>query len=238
MEDNILFLEGLLIKDPSPPYPVILNQIKSPTEEPKHSFNMGYEHFSTNLVTNVVAESSTKNLIPILRESKVTSDNGSKSIEPVKDESLVFTTFSNLFLNDDKINSDELNSHVESNYVESTSNHDTVKFDNLDEFFGPLIPIYIAKEERIRREHTEYINRMEMLFTINPRPHPMTYANTNVESFSSLPSPIQNSDSQQEKIDVITKTDDVLPTVNLIISITYKIIGNPRKKIDEDEEES
>nr|GFD59078.1 hypothetical protein [Tanacetum cinerariifolium] len=50
-----------------------------------------------------------------------------------------------------------------------------------------------------------------MLFTINLRPHPSMYANTNVESFSSLPIPVQDNDSQQEEIDVITKTDDVLP---------------------------
>nr|GFB49271.1 hypothetical protein [Tanacetum cinerariifolium] len=48
-----------------------------------------------------------------------------------------------------------------------------------------------------------------MLFTINPRPHP-TYANTNVESFSSFPIPIQESDSNQV-IDVVSDTDDVLP---------------------------
>nr|GEZ92376.1 reverse transcriptase domain-containing protein [Tanacetum cinerariifolium] len=65
--------------------------------------------------------------------------------------------------------------------------------------------------KRIRREHAEYINRMEMLFTINPHHHPSTYANTNVESFSSLPIPIQESDPHQEEIDVITLTDDVLP---------------------------
>nr|GFD56192.1 hypothetical protein [Tanacetum cinerariifolium] len=91
------------------------------------------------------------------------------------------------------------------------SNHDTVKIDNLDEFSGPFIPIHIAEEQRIRREHADYINRMEMLFTINLRPHPSMYANTNVESFSSLPIPVQDNDSQQEEIDVITKTDDVLP---------------------------
>nr|GFC29410.1 hypothetical protein [Tanacetum cinerariifolium] len=84
-------------------------------------------------------------------------------------------------------------------------------FDNLDEFYGPLIPIYIVEEERIRREHVEYINRMEMLFTINPRPHPSTYANTNVESIPSLPISIQESDPHQEEIDIITSTDDVLP---------------------------
>nr|GEZ92062.1 hypothetical protein [Tanacetum cinerariifolium] len=162
--------------DPSPPHPIIPSQTKSPIEEPKHSFSMGYEHFSTTLITKKVAESSTKNLVLIPRECEVTSDNGSESTEPVKDDS-----------------------------------SDTVKFDNLDEFFGPLIPIHNAEEERIRKEHAEYINRIEMLFIINPRPHPSTYANTNVEFLSSLLIPIQNSDSQQEEIDVITVTDDVLP---------------------------
>nr|GEZ46900.1 hypothetical protein [Tanacetum cinerariifolium] len=181
MEEDILFLEGLLIEDPSPPHPIILNQTKSSIEEPKHSFRMGYEHFGTNLVTNDIAESSTKNLVPIPRESKVTLENGSESIEPIKDDFSVFTTSSNSLLNNEKINSDELNSHIESNSVESTSNHDTVKIDNLDEFSGPFIPIHIAEEERIRREHAEYINRMEMLFIINP------------------------------PIDVVTETDYVLP---------------------------
>nr|GFA03988.1 hypothetical protein [Tanacetum cinerariifolium] len=76
---------------------------------------------------------------------------------------------------------------------------------------GPFIPIHIIEEERIRREHVYYINRMEMLFTINPRPHPLTYANMNVEFFSSLPIPIQESDPHQEEIDVGIQTDDVLP---------------------------
>nr|GEY51781.1 reverse transcriptase domain-containing protein [Tanacetum cinerariifolium] len=210
MKEDILFLEGLLIEDPFPPYPIIPNQTKSPIEEPKHSFNMGYEHFNTNLVTNNVTESITKNIVPIPRESKVTSDNGSESIEPVKYDFFVLTTISNPLLDDDEIYSDELNSHVESNSDESTSNLNTVKFDNLDEFSGPLIPIHIVEEERIRREHAEYINRMEMLFTINPRPHP-TYANTNVECFSSLPIPIHKSDPHQEENDVVTETDDVLP---------------------------
>nr|GEZ93203.1 hypothetical protein [Tanacetum cinerariifolium] len=61
------------------------------------------------------------------------------------------------------------------------------------------------------REQADYINRMEMLFTINPHPHPLTYANTNVESFSSFHIPIQESDPHQEEIDVVTVTDDVLP---------------------------
>nr|GEW57831.1 putative ribonuclease H-like domain-containing protein [Tanacetum cinerariifolium] len=190
MEEDILFLEGLLNEDLSPPPPMIPNQTKSSIKELEQSFSIGYKHLSTTLVT---------------------SDNGSESIEHVKDDSLVFTTFSNPLFNNDEINSDELESHVESNSVESTSNHDIVKFDNLDEFSGPLIPIHIAKEERIRREHADYINRMEILFTINPCPHPPMNANTNVESIPSLPIPVQDNDSQREEIDIVTSTDDVLP---------------------------
>nr|GEX55281.1 hypothetical protein [Tanacetum cinerariifolium] len=70
MEEDILFLESLLREEPCPNPPIIPNQTKFPFEEPKHSFNMGYEHFNTNLVTNDIAESSTKNLVPIPRESE------------------------------------------------------------------------------------------------------------------------------------------------------------------------
>nr|GEW91206.1 reverse transcriptase domain-containing protein [Tanacetum cinerariifolium] len=206
MDEDILFLERLLIEEPFHPH-----QTKFPIEEPKHSFKMGYEHFNTNLVTNDVAESSTKNLIPIPQECVVVSENGSMSIEPVNDNSSVFTTISNPLFYNDKINSDDLKSHVESNSDKSTSDHDTVKFDYLDKFYGPFIPIYILEEERIRREHADYINRTEMLFTINPHPHPSTYANMNVESFSSLPIPIQDSDPRQEEIDVVAITNDLLP---------------------------
>nr|GEY54186.1 reverse transcriptase domain-containing protein [Tanacetum cinerariifolium] len=137
--------------------------------------------------------------------------NGSESIEPVKDDFPISTTILNPLFDNDEINFDELNSHVESDSDEYTSNHDTVKIDNLDEFSGPFIPIHIAEEQRIRREHADYINRMEMLFTINSRPHPSRYANTNVDFISSLPIPNQDNDSHQEEIDVVTETDDVLP---------------------------
>nr|GFB15346.1 hypothetical protein [Tanacetum cinerariifolium] len=116
---------------------------------------MGNEHFNTNLVTKDVAESSTKNLIPIPNECMVVSENGMKS-------------------------------------------------DYLDEFYGPFIPIHILEEERIRREHADYINRMEMFFTINPRLHNPTNDNKNVESFSSFSIPNQESEPRQEEIDVVS----------------------------------
>nr|GEU33609.1 reverse transcriptase domain-containing protein [Tanacetum cinerariifolium] len=68
MEEDIIFLERLLCEEPCPNPPMIPNQTKSSIKEPEHSFSMGYEHFSTTLATKEVAESSTKNLVPIPRE--------------------------------------------------------------------------------------------------------------------------------------------------------------------------
>nr|GEW09574.1 reverse transcriptase domain-containing protein [Tanacetum cinerariifolium] len=240
MEEDILFLERLLSEDPIPRLPPINpNQAKSSIEEPEHSFSMGYEHFSTTLVTELdeVAESSIKNLVPIARECEVTSDNESESNRPVKNDSSAFITstnslfndsndftsndenvpieeykdYSNPLFNDDKINSDELESHVESNFVESLSDHDTEKYDHLEEFSGLLIPIHIAEEEQIKREHAEYVSRIEMLFTINPYPRPTVNANTIVDSFPSSLIPVQGNDSQREEIDIVTNTEGLLP---------------------------
>nr|GEX05406.1 reverse transcriptase domain-containing protein [Tanacetum cinerariifolium] len=204
MDEDILFLESLLREDPIPPHPINPNQTKLLIEETNHSLNMGYEHFNTKDVT----ESSIKNLIPIPNECMVVSENGNQSNEPVNDNSSDFMIISNPFFDNDKINSDEINSHVEFNSDESTSNHDTVKSDYLDEFYGPFIPIHILEKKRIRREHADYINRMEMLLTINPRPHNPTNDNINVESFSLFLIPNQESEPRQEEIDV---TNDVLP---------------------------
>nr|GEV81835.1 reverse transcriptase domain-containing protein [Tanacetum cinerariifolium] len=211
MYEDILFLESLLKEDLIPSHPIIPNQTKLPIKEPNHSLNMGYEHFNTNLLTKDVVESSTKNLIPIPNECMVVLEDESQSIEPVNDNSSNFTIISNPLFDNDKINSDEINSHVEFNSNESTSNHNTVKSDYLDEFYGPFIPIHILEEERTRREHENYINRMEMLFKINSRYRNLTNDNTNVKSFSSFPIPNQESEPRQEEIDVVSVKNDVLP---------------------------
>nr|GFC27223.1 hypothetical protein [Tanacetum cinerariifolium] len=44
MEEDILFLESLLIEEPFPNPLIIPNQTKLPIEEPKHSFKMGDPH--------------------------------------------------------------------------------------------------------------------------------------------------------------------------------------------------
>nr|GEV00710.1 hypothetical protein [Tanacetum cinerariifolium] len=199
MDEDILFLESLLRDDPIPPHLIIPNQTKLPIEETNHSLNMGYEHFNTNLLTKDVAESSTKNLIPIPNECIVVSRNGSQSIKPINDNSSDFTIISNPPFD------------VESNSDESASNHNIMKSDYLDEFYGPFIPIHILEEERTKREHADYINRIEMLLTINSHPHNLTNDNINIKSFSSYLIPNQESDPRQEEIDVISVTNDVLP---------------------------
>nr|GEX65224.1 reverse transcriptase domain-containing protein [Tanacetum cinerariifolium] len=165
------------------------------------SIPFGVEDSSFNMDEDILyfEKSSTKNLIPIPKECMVVSENGSQSTKHINDNSSDFTIISNPL------------SDVESNSNKSTSNHNTVKSDYFDEFYGPFIPIYILEEERTRREHADYINRMEMLFTINSRPYNSTNDDTNVESFSLLPIPNQESEPRQEEIDVVSVTNDVLP---------------------------
>nr|GEY96745.1 hypothetical protein [Tanacetum cinerariifolium] len=91
---------------------------------------MGYEH---NLLTKDVAESSTKNLIPIPSECMVVSENGSQSTK-----------------------------HINDNSSNTLSDESIVKNDYFDEFYGPFIPIHILEEERTRRKHADYINGMEI----------------------------------------------------------------------------
>nr|GFB58159.1 hypothetical protein [Tanacetum cinerariifolium] len=198
MEEDIIFLERFLSEDPFPLPSMNLNQAKSSIEEPEHSFSMGYENFSTNLVTELdeVAESCIKNLVPIPRECEVTS-NEIESNEPVKDDSSVFTTFSNPLCND----SDDFTSNEDENVpIEESKVHSNPLFDN-DEI----------NSDELEKKHAEYISRMEMLFTINPRSRPTVNPNTIVKSIPSSLIPIQDNDSQWEEIDIVTNTDDVLP---------------------------
>nr|GEU99948.1 reverse transcriptase domain-containing protein [Tanacetum cinerariifolium] len=212
-EGDILLIEKLLNEDPCQLSPMNLNQEKYPIEEPEYSFSMGYKHFITTPVTELdkVAKSNDKNLVPIPHEYEVTSDNESEYNDPINDDSFSAFVYSNLLFDDDEIYSDELESHVESNLVESLSNHDTLKFDHLDEFSGALMPIHIAEEERIRKEHAEYISLIERLITINPCPRPTVNANTIVESLPSSLILFQDNDSQREEIDIVIDTDELLP---------------------------
>nr|GEU34921.1 hypothetical protein [Tanacetum cinerariifolium] len=132
-----------------------------------------------------------------------------------------FKVYSNLLFDDEEINSDEIDPHyfnAEYDLIESLSNRDTLfesssKFNYLEEFSGELLPIIIVNEERIRKEHEEYISLMEKLFTINSFPRPLEnfHANMIVETLPTFTIPVENGDSQREEIDIFNGMDDLLP---------------------------
>nr|GEY65564.1 hypothetical protein [Tanacetum cinerariifolium] len=80
-----------------------------------------------------------------------------------------FKIYLNLLFYDEEINSNKIDPHyfnAKSNLIESLSNRDILfdsspKFDYLEEFSGELMPTSIINEERIKREHEEYISLME-----------------------------------------------------------------------------
>nr|GFA27818.1 hypothetical protein [Tanacetum cinerariifolium] len=136
-------------------------------------------------------------------------DFTSSDDESLSDEEILiedFKVYSNPLFDDDEINSDEIDPHcfnAKSDLVESLSNQDilidsSLKFDYLEEFSGALMPTNIVNEERIRREHEEYISFMEKLFSINSFPRPLEnfHANTIVETLPSSES--SNFDHQDD----------------------------------------
>ncbi|GKB64076.1 hypothetical protein Tco_0920262, partial [Tanacetum coccineum] len=144
--------------------------------------------------SNEVIKSSVENLVPIPRESEVTSDNESKCDVPVDDESSsTFTTFSNPLLL-------MLRSFFS-------------KIDSLlEQFFGELahndlIPPGI-NEDNLDPEGD--IRLVERLLYDNSSPRPPKELNS-TESFPPSPIPITDSDSLMEEIDLFLVFDDSIP---------------------------
>nr|GEZ49744.1 reverse transcriptase domain-containing protein [Tanacetum cinerariifolium] len=148
LEGDILYFENLLKEDPFQLPPMNLNQAKSSIEEPEYSFSMGYEHFSTTLVTKLdevaESESSIKNLVPIPREYEVTSDNESEYEVPVKDGSSAFTTLSNPLFNDrdDFTSNDNESIHDEDVPIEESKVYSNPLFDD-DEIYSDELKSHI-----------------------------------------------------------------------------------------------
>nr|GEU55549.1 hypothetical protein [Tanacetum cinerariifolium] len=130
-----------------------------------------------------------------------------------------FIIYSNPLFDNDKVNSDKLDPYcfnAESDFVESLLNRDTFidsssKFD----FSGELAHINPEIKEA-DFDFDEEIRLIENLLYDNSSPRPPKELNaeipdTIVESIPSLPIPVQDGNSQREKIDIVTETDDVLP---------------------------
>nr|GFC02904.1 hypothetical protein [Tanacetum cinerariifolium] len=109
------------------------------------------------------------------------------------------------------------------------------KFDHLEEFSGfsgPLIPIHIAEEERIRREHVEYISRMEMLFTINPHPCPTLFDNE-ASDFDNPSFPRPPSEPPDAEFDLKPDFEEKIPVVMNAIDELECL--DPRYEFDDDD---
>nr|GEX16145.1 hypothetical protein [Tanacetum cinerariifolium] len=197
-----------------------------PTEEPEYSLSMGYEHLSTipETESDKVIKSSANNFVQFLSEYEVTSDDENDDDESLHNEDVSmenFKVYSNSLFDDEEINSNKIDMHyfnAESDLIESLSNRDTLfdsspMFDYLEEISGELMPTSIGNEERIKREHEEYISRMEKLLTINsfPRPLENVHANTIIETLPTSAIPVGDSDSLREEIDIFTEMDDLIP---------------------------
>nr|GEY34879.1 hypothetical protein [Tanacetum cinerariifolium] len=193
------------------------------TKEPEHLLSMWYEHpnITPETESDEVTEFNAENLLPILSECEVTSEDEIECDMPANDDcSPIFTTFSNpLFNNDDldfsddeslleedfaaeefkiysnplfdedEINSDKLGPHcfnVESDFVESLLNRDTfIDFSSKFDFSGELAHVNL-EIPKFDFDFEEEIRLIDNCF--------------------------QDGDSQREEIDVVTSTDDVLPS--------------------------
>nr|GFA64461.1 hypothetical protein [Tanacetum cinerariifolium] len=149
-------------------------------------------------------------------------------LDSINDESLLdedvpaeeFKIYSNPLCDEDEINSDKLDPHcfnVKSDFVESLLNRDTfIDFSSKFDFSGELAHI---KPEILKSDFDfeEEIHLIENLVYDNSFPRPSEklnaeIADTIIESISLLPIPVQDGNSQQEEIDIVTETKDVLPS--------------------------
>ncbi|GJR58048.1 hypothetical protein Tco_1500210 [Tanacetum coccineum] len=115
--------------------------------------------------------------------------------------------------------------------TESVLDHDTLiasspKIDPLHhEFAGELITIPPIPP-RIVREHEEYISLMRLLCdNSSPRPPENFHANPNtiIESLPTFPTPVEDSDSLMEKIDIFSGPNDSIPPLIRVICFDSEV---------------
>ncbi|GJZ17266.1 hypothetical protein Tco_0553389 [Tanacetum coccineum] len=167
-----------------------------------------------------------------LFDDSTSSDDESSHEEVIHEMS--FKTYSNPLFDLDKeiissefnpIHNEDLDSTLkndhfdtESYLLESLLNRDTLmasspKIDSLlEEFIGELITI---PPRIVNREHKEYISLLERLLYDNssPRPPEDFHANLNtiIESIPTFPTPVEDSDSLRDDINIFPGPDDSIP---------------------------
>nr|GFA89334.1 hypothetical protein [Tanacetum cinerariifolium] len=177
------------------------------TKEPEHLLSIGYEHLSITPETksNEVTESNAENLLPIPSKCVVTLEDEIECDMPPKDVcSPVFTTFSNpLFKNDDLDSSDEdVPAEEFKIYSNPLFDEDEINSDKLDPHCFNVESDFV--ESLLNRDTFIDFSSKFDFSELNAK-----IADTIIESIPLLPIPVQDGNSQQEEIDIVT--DDVLP---------------------------
>ncbi|GJX91257.1 hypothetical protein Tco_0344583 [Tanacetum coccineum] len=179
-----------------------------------------------------VIKSSVENLVPIPRESEVTSDNESECDVPVDDESSpTFTTFSNpLFDSDNDFSSSDDESFSDEDVPKEIYSNplfdeeiisdkidasiiSSPKIDSLlEQFSGELAHIDLIppgiNEDNLDPEGD--IHLVERLLYDNSSPRPLEELNS-TESFPPSHIPIEDSDPFMEEIDLFLASDESIP---------------------------
>nr|GEW96204.1 hypothetical protein [Tanacetum cinerariifolium] len=184
------------------------------TKEPEYSPSMGYEHLSTTPETELdeVTESSTKNLLPISSECKVTLEDESKCDMPIQDQSSsVFTTFSNppfkdnddLTSSSDESLSEEVVPIEESKvYSNPLFDHDEINSDELESHVESNFDALIGSSQKIN-----YLEEFSSeLAHINPKITDLILTLRKKSVLLRICYMII-----REEIDIVTNTDELLP---------------------------
>nr|GEZ27574.1 hypothetical protein [Tanacetum cinerariifolium] len=218
LEDSLVnsCLQALLIKSTLPTSPILVEDSDSLREEidiftEPSDVEIFFEPDSCVLTTKVVKGISEQHvLMPNILPTLPTIDH----VYPVYDTLLPFSS-----KNEDKVfKPDPHYFNAESDLIKSLSNRDTLfdsspKLDYLKEFSGEIMTTSIINEERIKREHEEYISLMEKLLTIDSFHRPLVnfQANTIIETLPTSLIPVEDGESLREEIDIFTSTDDLMP---------------------------
>nr|GEZ21605.1 hypothetical protein [Tanacetum cinerariifolium] len=191
-----------------------------PTEEPEHSLCMGYEHLSTipKTESDKVTESNAENLLPIPSKCEVTLEDEIECDMPAKDVcSLVFTNFSNpLFKDNDNFDSSDDDSLSDEDvpaeefkiYSNPLGDEDEINSEKLDPHCFNIESDFV--ESLLNRDtFIDFSSKFDFSEELNAE-----ITDTIIKSIRLLPIPVQDGNSQQEEIDIVTETNDVLPLID------------------------
>ncbi|GJT20862.1 hypothetical protein Tco_0890799 [Tanacetum coccineum] len=215
-EESILSMNTDMFETPSP------DAITTSTliEEPKDSLIIEDEDINTILEkeSDEENESSVENLFHIPSESKATSDNESECDFPIFDDSPL-----DIFKDNCVIFSRPLfDSYGDSTSSEYSSDNESFLEEDIDplleELAGELALINLIPPGIARADFDPEgdISLVEKLLYDKSSPRPLEELNsensdTMIESFSSSPIPVKDSDSLMKEIDIFLVTDDSIP---------------------------